>query len=69
MTLLSDSHIIVTAVPDTPLNDADHVGSFFWRIAMESNKKEERELKKIQDPLTVSEQIENLKELENSVYP
>lgn len=64
LTFTSDLLIIIATVPDTPLNDADHVGSFFWRITMDSNKKEEEhELKKVQTPLTIPQQIENLREL------
>lgn len=43
--------------PDTPLNDADHVGSF------NLYRSKKMELKKHQVPMTIDEQVENLKEL------
>ena len=56
LTIYHPWHIIIVTEPDTPLNDADHVGSFnFKDIFME--------LKKQQVPLTVEEQIENLYKL------
>ena len=41
--------------PDTPLNDADHVGSF------NLYRSEKMELKKHQVPMTIDEQVENHK--------
>ena len=49
--------IIISTEPDTPLNDADHVGSFNLYGS------EKMELKKHQVPMTIDEQVENLKEL------
>ena len=48
---------IILTEPDTPLNDADHVGSF------NLYRSEKMELKKHQVPMTIDEQVENLKEL------
>ena len=49
--------IITLTEPDTPLNDADHVGSF------NLYRSEKMELKKHQVLMTIDEQVENLKEL------
>ena len=49
--------IMILTEPDTPLNDADHVGSFNLYGS------EKMELKKHQVPMTIDEQVENLKEL------
>lgn len=52
------SHIIILTEPDTPLNDAYHVGSFNFmgrRLAMS--------LKHHQPPMTIEDQIKNLKSL------
>jgi hypothetical protein len=49
--------ILIIIVPDTPLNDAYHVGSFnFIGVFLMS------ELKAQQPPMTVDEQITNLRE-------
>ena len=50
-------HIIVSTEPNTPLNDADHVGSFNLRRNCMG------ELKEHQPPMTIDEQIENLKSI------
>ena len=44
--------------PNTPLNDADHVGSFNFKenICM-------GEFKRYQPPMTIDEQVENLKSI------
>lgn len=49
--------IITLTEPDMPLNDADHVGSFNLYGS------EKMELKKNRVPMTIDEQVENLKEL------
>jgi len=59
--------IIIATVPDTPLNDAYHVGSFILRgVSLMA------ELKAHQPPMTVDEQIINLREkgliIENEDY-
>ena len=48
-------YIIIITEPDTPLNDADHVGSFNLYGS------EKMELKKHQVPMTIDEQVENHK--------
>ena len=53
MIFLRKTHIIKLTEPDTPLNDAYHVGSFFWG-AIKMQTKEQ------QPPLSVQEQIRNL---------
>lgn len=64
------SHIIAATVPDTPLNDAYHVGSFFRGSAMKHNEQDAAGAaltmprpKQHQPPLTIAEQIANLKRL------
>ena len=44
--------------PNTPLNDADHVGSFNFK-----EKCQMGDMKQHQPPLTIEEQIENLKSI------
>ena len=56
LTLPSTSHIMTPIEPNTPLNDADHVGSFF---NLEVGCVED--LKQHQPSMTIEEQIENLK--------
>ena len=45
--------MLILTEPDTPLNDADHVGSFNLYGS------EKMELKKHQVPMTIDEQVEN----------
>lgn len=49
-------HIITLTEPDTPLNDAYHVGSFKFTEKIMG-------LKKLQEALTIEKQIQNLKSL------
>lgn len=49
-------NIIRLTEPNTPLNDADHVGSFNFK-----EKCQMGDMKQHQPPLTIEEQIENLK--------
>ena len=51
-------YIIIATEPDTPLNDADHVGSFNFK-----EKCQMGDMKQHQPPLTIEEQIENLKSI------
>ena len=50
-------NIIIVTEPNTPLNDADHVGSFNFK------EKNMGELKKHQPPMTIDEQVSNLKNI------
>ena len=50
--------IIRLTEPNTPLNDADHVGSFNFK-----EKCQMGDMKQHQPPLTIGEQIENLKSI------
>lgn len=50
--------IIRLTEPNTPLNDADHVGSFNFM-----EKCQMGDMKQHQPPLTIGEQIENLKSI------
>lgn len=54
------SVILPLTEPDTPLHDAYHVGSFYFCEVYLMN---EHNLKDQQPPLSIPEQIENLKEL------
>ena len=51
-------NIIRLTEPNTPLNDADHVGSFNFK-----EKCQMGDMKQHQPPLTIEEQIENLKSI------
>ena len=53
-------HIIVITVPDTPLNDAYHVGSLNFRKKYGARKKQ-------QAAITIDEQIENLNSMELTI--
>lgn len=57
MTFPLKMSMLTLTEPDTPLNDADHVGSF------NLYRSKKMELKKHQVPMTIDEQVENLKEL------
>jgi hypothetical protein len=51
-------NIIRLTEPNTPLNDADHVGAFKFK-----EKCQMGDMKQHQPPLTIEEQIENLKSI------
>ncbi len=51
-------NIIKLTEPNTPLNDADHVGSFNFK-----EKCQMGDMKQHQPPLTIEGQIENLKSI------
>lgn len=51
-------HVLRPTEPNTPLNDADHVGSFNFK-----EKCQMGDMKQHQPPLTIEEQIENLKSI------
>ena len=51
-------NIIKLTEPNTPLNDADHVGSFNFK-----EKCQMGDMKQHQPPLTIEEQIEKLKSI------
>jgi abortive infection bacteriophage resistance protein len=57
LTKLKKTHILTLTEPNTPLNDADHVGSFNFRRKCMGG------LKQHQDPMTIEEQIKNLKKI------
>jgi hypothetical protein len=57
LTKFKRTHILTLTEPNTPLNDADHVGSFNFRRKCMGG------LKQHQDTMTIEEQIENLKEI------
>ena len=50
-------NIIRLTEPNTPLNDADHVGSFNFKEKCQMGDMKQ------QPPLTIEEQIENLKSI------
>ena len=49
--------------PNTPLNDADHVGSFNFIGGFMNNNIQDKQLNKHQKPLTIEEQVQNLKDI------